>query len=327
MGFWDDVKEGATNYFQPNIGNGIPEGAIIASSLAWKTANKLVGLIPDNVLSPILKKPTKSLQEQFSINPRGDFVQEQDYISQKVEFEDFLKEGQADRKSKKEIYFTRSIESEHMYYMYNLPIMWLQVQANNIWLAMPCIKGFPKITMSAIPNQMPIASNLVPATTNRRIEPAKFLFEFPIAYMGIYGENPDFGGAIGIKDGRNWLDKTTDKLKSGGNWNPINWVADKDIDGQAKGQKMERGIPTYDQVYSLLEKFPSQFGCYLYMGIGSRKIPCSASIQIESTINDVDCIYVRIELTECQEFDFNKLKVADVNTNNVNNFSTNGVRV
>lgn len=327
MGFWtdwDDAKDKLQNYFRPNYkGNGIPEGAIIASSLAWNAANKLVGLIPENILAPIIKKPTKSLQAQFTINHGGNYVQE--YVSQEVEFDDFLKED-GDKKTSREINFTGGIESSHMYYMDNLPLMWLQVQSNNTWLAMPCIKGFPKITMASIPNQMPIASNLVPATTNRRIEPARFLFEFPIAYLGVFGENPEFAGVANIHDERNWLQKTTDFAKKGGNWNPINWVADKDIDGMAQGQRMDRGIPTYDQVYSLLEKFPSQFGCYLYMGIGSRKIPCSASIQIESTIDDVDCVYVRIELTECQEFDFNKLKVADVKTKQVNNYQVNGTQ-
>ena len=292
------------------------EAMIMGTAVAWTAGRKLYSMIPDSVTAPFSKSPKKSLEEDFYVNYGGNYLEKEQ--TEEPTFTDFL----SGKKVTRTIGFTSSSMAENMFYNGNLPLMWLQVQSNDTWIALPCINGFPKITMKTIPNTMPIASNLVPATTNRRIEPAKFLFEFPIAYLGVFGANEEFTADIReAKDERNWLQKGMALAQKGGNWNPINWL-DGDIDGLVPGQRMERSIPTYDQVYSLLEQFPSQFGCYLYMGIQNRKIPCSASIEIESTRNGVDAIFVKFELIECQEFDFDKLRVTKTNVSNKQDTST-----
>lgn len=295
------------------------EAMIMGTAVAWTAGKKLYSMIPESITAPFSKSPKKSLQEEFYINYDGKYLEKEEVAE--VTFTDFL----SDRSVTREIGFTSSTMAEDMFYNGNITTMWLQVQSNDTWIALPCINGFPKITMRTIPNTMPIASNLVPATTNRRIEPTRFLFEFPIAYLGVYGANDEFDWSIkNSYDERNWLQKGMAFAQKGGNWNPINWLGG-DIDGLVPGQRQDRGIPTYDQVYSLLEQFPSQFGCYLYMGIQNRKIPCSASIEIESTKNGVDAIFVKFELIECQEFDFDKLRVTKTNVKEVSSHQKGGI--
>lgn len=297
------------------------EAMIMGTAIAWTAGRKLYSMIPESVTAPFSKNPKQSLEEDFYVNYGGNYLEKEQ--TENSTFTDFL----SGKKVTRSIGFTSSSMAENMFYNGNLPLMWLQVQSNDTWIALPCINGFPKITMRTIPNTMPIASNLVPATTNRRIEPAKFLFEFPIAYLGVFGANEEFSADIReAKDERNWLQKGLDKITWDNDisekWNPIGGIGNGDIDGNVQGQRMERSIPTYDQVYSLLEQFPSQFGCYLYMGIQNRKIPCSASIEIESTRNGVDAIFVKFELIECQEFDFDKLRVTKTNVRNKQDTST-----
>lgn len=301
------------------------EAMIVGSSIAWAAGCKLYSMIPESVTAPFSAKPKKSLEEDFYVNYGGNYLEEEQ--TAEPTFTDFL----SGKKVTRNIGFTSSSMAENMFYNGNLPLMWLQVQSNDTWIALPCINGFPKIIMRTIPNTMPIASNLVPATTNRRIEPAKFLFEFPIAYLGIFGANEEFSVDIReAKDERNWLQKGIDKATWDNKfadawWNPLGGIENGDIDGNVQGQRMDRAIPTYDQVYSLLEQFPSQFGCYLYMGIQNRKIPCSASIEIESTRNGVDAIFVKFELVECQEFDFDKLRVVKTNVKEVSSYQNGGI--
>lgn len=300
------------------------EAMIMGTAVAWAAGKKLYSMLPESLTAPFSTKPKQSIEEDFYVNYSGKYLEKEEVAE--ATFTDFLSGKSVTR----EIGFTNSSMAENMFYNGNITTMWLQVQSNDTWIALPCINGFPKITMRTIPNTMPIASNLVPATTNRRIEPARFLFEFPIAYLGVYGANEEFEADIReAKDERNWLQKGLDKLTWDNNipekWNPIGGLSNGDIDGNVQGQRMERSIPTYDQVYSLLEQFPSQFGCYLYMGIQNRKIPCSASIEIESTKNGVDAIFVKFELIECQEFDFDKLRVTKTNVKEVSSHQKGGI--
>lgn len=198
--------------------------------------------------------------------------------------------------------------------------MYLRVQGTDMIMEVPCVNGCPKISLKVIQNERPTASNEW-ATTNRRVKPRTFIFEFPIAYLRVYGYN-DYDE--NLQDMRSALQKLKDKVndkvdgvmasvknKLGFDSNPIAYDDELD-DPEFKNRKRERQIPTYSEVLAALFPFPSQFGCYLYTGLAFPKISVSCSMDIESQKGDMDCVWVKMTLIETQEFDFQNLGVNNI---------------
>ena len=294
--------------------------AALGTSIAWSAAHKLVSLLPDSWQEKISGGTGKETQKKYLMYPLGEFLPlvsfDDDYeiVGTNTDLldEDAILEGDYR-------YYNTGDSSD------DYATMILKVCGSDTYMHIPCINGCPKITMEVEGNQLPLASNATPANTTTRILPKVFEFEFPITYLRVYGVNSMDNDVV---DNRSKLEKATDSVKS--KWNSINPLGSLNIGNTTLSSNYfrDRNFPTYAQVYELLAQFPTQYGCYLYMGFGEKKIPVNCRIEMRSTDGDTDAVMVNMRLTEKQSFDFDALAVVSTTssvsgtTQSSNNTST-----
>lgn len=281
---------------------------IVLTRVAWVAGQKAAGYLPESVQNFLSgNKMSSEIMEEYMINNIGE---EPNLISD----------------------ITSSMISTYGSMTYNAQdnntlgwygetpkvLMALEAIGGNAILTFPCLNGFPKISFHVEANQQPVATNKVPVTTNRRVVPTQFVWEFPVAYLRVYGENDAGSKTI---DTRNKLQKFADNAKTS-----INSVTSLSFDkweDNESGQQRPRQTPTYAEIINHLKRFQTQFGCYLYTGLGSPRMEVTTKIDIETQKGDMDCVYVRLVCTETQLFDFVNLKASGGIVNNMNTRSSN----
>lgn len=307
----------------------------IGTTLAWKAAQRALTYLPESWQTAISGGISSATQKDYLENNIGyrpivdisddvdvsDVLRTDDYGDDEDEDDDSLILLGGDKKLDTDYRYFNTGENQLGAYA----TMLLKVIGMDSYMLLPCINGSPKITMNVEGNQLPLASNSVPATTTTRIMPKIFEFNFPIAYLRVYGENDLESEVV---DNRSKLEKYTDSVKEG--WNSINPLGSLDIANLSTSTNYykPRTIPSYEQIYTMLSQFHTQYGCYLYMGFGEVRIPVNCKIQLSATDGETDAVMVHMILTEKHEFDFNALAtvsmVSDSSTGVTNTSSVSG---
>lgn len=289
--------------------------SIIATRIAWVAGRKLLGYMPQEIQDFISgNKITDEIYKDYIKNNISDSSMQGASLSEALFFNGSSKEltsyGSAyGQNNNVNGWFG---ETEYV-------VMGLEIIGDNTILLFPCVSGFPRISYHTAKNNQPIATNKVPITTNRRVEPSRYYWEFPVKYLRVYGSNNNDDKVI---DTRNSLQKFKDGVSSA-----INAVENLSFDtNNTSGQQQKRQIPTYAEIITYLKQFQTQFGCYLYLGLGVPRIEVTADIDIETQKGDLDCVYVRLTCTETQTFDFVNLKATNsIGINNVSRSSNTSV--
>ena len=268
---------------------------IIGSNVAFYAANKALGYLPEDWQSAIGGNQSKELYNEYL---------------------NLSNQGTPLILNNDRLFMEASTGDANYYSMNSTGNAILQIiGGTSDILILPFCDGYPIIKQDVIPNELPIASNLGVGTTNRRIAPTEWIFNFPIQYLRIYGENDTNKQ---ITDARDWTQKARDTFNS---YNPIGFL---DIEAKDSGMQRERTIPTYAQIVNKILSFGTQFGCYLYMGFGSPKYKVTCSIEIQSP-KETQAVRVKIKLTHTQDFDMSKMLVGTgmggINSQHNQNFS------
>ena len=199
-----------------------------------------------------------------------------------------------------------------------------EVRVPKAVLCIPCIDGYPVIEKEVVQNENPVATSLAGIATHRQIKPRKWTFAFPVAYLSVYGRN-NYGERY-VNEWRRFsgitTNRSTGKTKKGfmnkykkykqtatnymnGFWNSIGMRKDADV-GNVITQHY-RATDTVQSVMAHLDEFITQKGCILSLGY-TAPVPVTCSMKITMGRDQMDCIYVELNLTESITFDATRMK-------------------
>ena len=199
-----------------------------------------------------------------------------------------------------------------------------EVRVPKAVLCIPCIDGYPVIEKEVVQNENPVATSLAGIATHRQIKPRKWVFAFPVAYLSVYGRNNYGERNVNEKRRFNGMitNRSTGKTKKGfmnkykkykqtatnymnGFWNSIGMRKDADV-GNVITQHY-RATDTVQSVMAHLDEFITQKGCILSLGY-TAPVPVTCSMKITMGRDQMDCIYVELNLTESITFDATRMK-------------------
>lgn len=318
-------------------------GNILVTQLAWKAGHTAMGYLPESVQNFFGKKQDKGLVHDYLIEHKG--VNQSLTETKAVGGVKYTGLNKSMGNVTEESYTTESgytltyedtdeskdvglmiLEGDRKKYYLNgrkaYTSMVIQVQGFDQYLILPCVQGYPIITMNVEQNLMPIASLQNGVTTNRRVVPKEYLFKFPVAYLRIYGTNSENEKKSNTMSA---LEKFRMRAKQAVNAvnklknfeNPVGAFTNPS-EGQA------RDIPTYQEIYEEICNFHTQFGVYLYMGFNVPKISCTASITMNSQEGDTDAVFLTVKLVESQEFDYQQFTNTNTSFSNKGAYESNG---
>lgn len=199
-----------------------------------------------------------------------------------------------------------------------------EVRVPKAVLCIPCIDGYPVIEKEVVQNENPVATSLAGIATHRQIKPRKWAFAFPVAYLSVYGRN-NYGERY-VNERRRFsgitTNRSTGKTKKGfmnkykkykqtatnymnGFWNSVGMRKDADV-GNVITQHY-RATDTVQSVMAHLDEFITQKGCILSLGY-TAPVPVTCSMKITMGRDQMDCIYVELNLTESITFDATRMK-------------------
>lgn len=316
---------------------------ILVTQIAWKAGHKALQYVPDNIKEFLTGNQNDGIMQDYIYENKGinasltdsetyaDITESQNLLNG-VEGVSKTQEILASEKSQlnaivevdKNIGTMILNGNSNMFYLsgkQNYASMILRVQGQgDQFLYLPCVNGSPIIEMKVESNMMPIANMNEGATTNRRVIPKRFLFSFPISYLRIYNTNSanekksnTMGKLEKIKMRMQQAKKALEKAKNFDN--PMG-AFDNPSEGQA------RTILTFEEIYGEISNFHTQFGAWLYTGIGKApKISVTANITLTAQKNDIDAVFVDIELIENMEFDYTEFKNTSTRTTFIGSYN------